>query len=178
MTIRPTTSRRRPRRGYTLIEILIVVVLMGIAGALVIPSFGSTHILRVQASARAIVADITAAQSDAVARQERRAIVFDGTTNSYSIFRVRGETLTADDLIKRTVLRETAERGLVGRLAESNFNGTNVLVFDELGGPLQGLASSQPLTVMGTVRVSGYGSVLEVRVEPYTGRVSVARIGE
>ena len=57
------------RKGFTLIELLIVVVLLGISSAVVIPSLGSTDVLRVQSTVRAIVASINIAQSDALAHQ-------------------------------------------------------------------------------------------------------------
>ncbi|MFN9974149.1 MAG: Tfp pilus assembly protein FimT/FimU, partial [Phycisphaerae bacterium] len=55
------------RRGYTLVEVLIVVTVLGIAGAVAAPAFSQTGVLRVQAALRSIVADISEAQSDALA---------------------------------------------------------------------------------------------------------------
>ncbi|MBX3362550.1 MAG: type II secretion system protein [Phycisphaeraceae bacterium] len=54
--------RRTTARAYTLIEVLVVVTVLGIAAALVIPEMSSAHSLRVQASVRTIVSDITFAQ--------------------------------------------------------------------------------------------------------------------
>src|SRR5262245_1591540 len=84
---------RSGRRGYTLIELLIVVPLLGISSAVVIPALGSTDTLRVQSTVRAIVADINVAQSDALAHQQGRAVVFDVANNKYSILEVNGSTL-------------------------------------------------------------------------------------
>ncbi|MFK7885090.1 MAG: type II secretion system protein, partial [Phycisphaerales bacterium] len=50
-------ANKANRTGYTLIEVLIVVVAMGIAGAVVIPSMGGAHVLKVQAAVRSVVAD-------------------------------------------------------------------------------------------------------------------------
>ena len=66
----------RTRSGFTLIEVLIVVTLMGIAASLLIPSMGQTGVLRVQASVRTIVSDIIYIQGESVAYQARRAIWF------------------------------------------------------------------------------------------------------
>ena len=161
-------------RAYTLIEILIVVVMLGIASALAMPSLRSTDALRVQSTVRAIVADLNFAQSDALARQQSRAIVFDKDTNKYSILEVHGSTLApATDTIYAVDLNN--ERKFhSSRIEDAAFDGTNVLVFDELGGPVTGPGSSTPGNG-GTIRISGSGETYIITVEAYTGRVSVAR---
>ena len=63
-------------RAYTLLEVLVVVTILGTAAAIVVPSMGSAGNLRVQTAVREVIADITFAQSDAVAYQTRRAIIF------------------------------------------------------------------------------------------------------
>lgn len=168
--------RTRAGRGYTLIELLIVVTLLGIASALVIPQIGSTQAIRIQTTVRALVADITMVQSDALARQESRAIQFDAANNRYSIFRVRGSTLQPQDLLQVVQLSGETDRGLVGRLDSADFSGSGVLVFDELGGPVQGLGSTAASTATGTIRIRGFNEVYEIRVEAYTGRVRVERV--
>jgi len=54
----------------------VTVVVLGIAGALIIPAMGQVDVLRAQAAVRTLVSDITFAQADAAATQERRAILF------------------------------------------------------------------------------------------------------
>ena len=68
------------RRAFTLIELLIVVVLLGIAGMLVVPAMGSVGVLRIQAAVRTLVSDLTFAQGDAIAQQHavNRAVVAGG----------------------------------------------------------------------------------------------------
>lgn len=162
-------------RGYTLIEILIVVTMLGIASALVMPSLKSTDALRIQSTVRAIVADINFAQSDALARQQGRAIVFDTTTNTYSIVEVHGATLSPQtDTIYSVDLKNT-RKFHSSKLDSAVFNGGNVLVFDELGGPVTGPGSSTPGSG-GVIKVSGSGSSFVINVEAYTGRVSVTRL--
>ena len=161
-------------RAYTLIEMLIVIVMLGIASALVIPSLQSTDSLRVQSTVRAIISDINFAQSDALARQQGRAIIFDVTNNRYQILEVHGTTLDPQhDLIQQVNLGDE-RRFHSSVLQGASFDGTNTLVFDELGGPVAGPGSSTPGNG-GTIDISGSGSHYTISVEAYTGRVSVVR---
>ena len=162
--------------AYTLIELLLVIIMLGIASALVVPSLGSTDVLRVQSAVRTIVADINYAQSDALARQRGRAIIFNATTNSYSIVEVKGTTLNpAQDTIQSVSL-SNSRRYHDTRLVSATFDsGSNTLVFDEMGGPVTGPGSNTPGNG-GLIVVSGSQSVFNITVEPYTGRVTVTRI--
>lgn len=189
--------QRSHHRAYTLLEVLVVVVVLGIAGALVIPSMGQTGVLRVQASVRMIVADITFAQADAVAYQDRRAVVFvpadlvpaptgglrprEGT-NTYGVYDVNGPTLQASDLLfdsSRATGRmevDLNENRFAGAfIRQAVFDGDSTLIFDEMGGPVQDLTGQAPSSG-GRVRIEGSGSVFDIIVEAYTGRVSVQQI--
>ena len=162
-------------RAYTLIEILIVVTLLGIASAMAMPSLRSTDGLRVQATVRAIVADITFAQSDALARQQGRAMVFDRDNNRYSILEVHGTTLSPSTDTIYSLNLNNERKFHSSRIQDVAFEGSNVLVFDELGGPVTGPGSSTPGNG-GTLTITGSGETFEISVEAYTGRVSVRRL--
>jgi prepilin-type N-terminal cleavage/methylation domain-containing protein len=176
---RPTTSR-----AYTLIEILVVVVILGIAGAMVIPAMGSTGVLKTQGALRSIVSDITFAQCDAVAFQEKRAIVFDTTTSSYSLVQVPGNTVDAStntmyDPTKPTGKWEvnfaTDPRWGDARITAADFGaGTHTLIFDGMGGPVTDASSNNP-GPGGTITVTGSGASWTITVEAFTGRVTVVQ---
>ncbi|MFO0493813.1 MAG: Tfp pilus assembly protein FimT/FimU [bacterium] len=83
-----TTHARARKRGLTLVEVMVVIALLGIAAALVVPAMGTTGGLRVQGAIRTIVSDLTFAQSDAIAFQQPRAVVFDLAANSYRLVQV------------------------------------------------------------------------------------------
>lgn len=163
------------RRAYTLIELLVVVALLGIASALVIPQVGSTDVLRVQATVRAIVADINFAQSDALARQQGRAIIFDTTNNTYSVVEVKSATLHPETDTIQTLNLNNSHKFHDSRIESAVFDGDNILVFDELGGTVTAPGSSTP-SAGGSLIISGSGSRFQINVEAYTGRVTVTRI--
>jgi len=163
------------RRAYTLIELLVVISVLAIAGALVIPALGQTNVLRVQAAVRTVISDINFAQSDALARQASRAVVFDVAHNKYSVLEVHGQTL---DPVHDTI--QTTNLNLSNiyhdtHLVSAAFDGTNTIVFDELGGPVAGPGSSNP-GAGGSIVIAGSGSQFRVSLEAYTGRVSVVRL--
>ena len=54
-----TPARLRARRGFTLVEILTVVLILGIASAIIAPQIGSRGDLKVRAAARVLVSDLT-----------------------------------------------------------------------------------------------------------------------
>lgn len=172
------------RRAYTLIEVLVVVAILGIAGAMIVPAMGSTGILKTQAALRSIVADITFAQSDAVAFQEKRAIVFDTTNSRYSLVQVPGNTV---DIANNTMYDPTKPTGKWvtdfiadqrwgdARITSANFGSSgSTLVFDGLGGPVTDASSNTP-GPGGTITVSGAGVSWTITVEAFTGRVTVVQ---
>jgi len=170
----PVRSQKAARRAYTLIEILIVVAVLGIAGAMVIPAFAQTGVLRVQSAVRMIVADLTQAQSDAIAYQQGRGVKFFVNQKQYKIAMARGTTLdfTLDLLDTRSFVAEDFGHSDITAV---NFNGGDTLVFDEMGSPITA-AGSGVAAPNGTVDISGSGQIFRITVEAYTGRCTVANV--
>lgn len=167
-------KRATRARAYTLVELLVVIVILGLAGALVIPVFGQTNVLRVQAAVRMVIADITTAQSDALAYQRGRAIQFYPGQKKYQILDAGGSTLNA-----ATQMLE--ERLLVGDtfgdsdIVTCNFSTTDALIFDELGSPITA-PGSQTAAGDQTLEIRGSGQRYRITIEAYTGRVTVQAI--
>lgn len=184
----PMHRRRPPRapaRAYTLIEVLIVVSILGLAATLLIPSLSRTGILRVQAAVRTIVADVTFAQADALAYQDRRAVVFFPDENRYLLCDVNGTELDLDNDVLfhpdgpgqryDVTLSDKLFGGAV--IESADFDGDAVLVFDEMGGPVETLDGDTP-GVGGEIVVNGSGQQFTISIEPYTGRVTVERTSD
>lgn len=182
--------------GFTLIELLVTITVLGIAGALVIPSMTQTGGLRVQAAVRTLVADITFVQADAIAFQSRRAIWFgkvprknpdsgawefvDG--NGYTVAEVNGPNL---DLATDAMINPDDQVSPFGRdfgtgsfgqaVVESpSFNGEDLLIFDELGGPVENLTGPE-VGEGGSVQIVSPDAQFTITVAPITGRVGVSR---
>lgn len=171
------------QRGYTLVEVLVVVVILGIAAALAAPSMGQAGVLRIQAAVRTVVADITFAQMDALGYQEQRAIVFDVDKNEYTLVQVNGGIVDPEndalydprgaDQRYRVSLNDEVFGGT--RIESVQFDGDNVLIFDEMGGPVATPGSST-LSDGGSITLTGPLSRFRVDVAAFTGRVTVTRL--
>jgi prepilin-type N-terminal cleavage/methylation domain-containing protein len=175
---RSSTRTHAPDRGasraYTLVELLIVITILGIAAAMVVPSMGSTDVLRVQGAIRTLVADIAEAQSDAIAFQKGRAIVFFPDEHRYIVAEVNGPMI---DIVLDKLVERRLNIDLFGytRITGLTFE-NDMLVFDEMGGPVTAPQSSNPAPE-GWVELTGTHDTYRVIVEAYTGRTMVQRAG-
>ncbi|MEM6554034.1 MAG: type II secretion system protein [Planctomycetota bacterium] len=162
--------RSRSQSGYTLIEVLIVVTILGIATAVVVPNLLQAGTLGVQAAARVVVADILYAQNDAMTRNATRRVVFVPADNGYSLTDSSGTLLSsamqggADQNYAIDFDDDERFRGV--EILSADFGGTPVLQFDDLGTPIQG----------GVVELRYDQQTYRVTVAAFTGRVTVARI--
>jgi prepilin-type N-terminal cleavage/methylation domain-containing protein len=166
--------KRSVRPGYTLVEMLIVVAVLGIAGALVVPTMGGASVLRVQAAVRTVIADVTEAQSDALAYQRPRALVFYPDEGRYIVARVPGATIDPEtDTLFERYINQGNQFG-DSSISTTEFDTENLLLFDEMGGPIARPGDATPAGT-GTVTLRGSGQTFVISIEAYTGRVTVRR---
>lgn len=190
------TSHRR-FRGYTLIELLIVIAILGLAGALLVPRLVNADTFAVQAAVRAMVADITFAQTDALARQEIRRVQFLrddlDRIHGYAILAPANQAIydgpfdpeTAEYLDHPSAIAtggsfivdfDVDERFSGVEIESVNFNGSDWIAFDALGGPLG--RAGQPFTTGGGVRLRGLSGSYLLQVSGFTGKITVEQIDE
>lgn len=166
--------QQRIRRGYTLVEMLVVVTILGIAGALLVPSFGQTDTLRLQGAVRTLVADITVTQSDAIAFQRSRGIQFTiaSEESSYTMANVTGNEL---DVENDVIGRQRIDGEIFGfaRFSDAEMNDRQ-LVFDEMGSPINLADGSSAGTQW--IEIAGNRQTYRVAIEAYTGRCTVALV--
>jgi len=169
-------------RAYTLVEVLVVISIMGLAGAMVIPAIGSADVLRVQAAVRTVVSDLTFAQADAIAMQEQRAIVFDLPTNTYQIHSISGTTIM--DVLydpfspgKRysVDLNDKDFGGALLSNATFGITSPNTLIFDEFGAPVDSPGGVIPIG-SGRVELTGPREIFRINVDGMTGQIWTERL--
>lgn len=170
------------RRGFTLVEMIVVIALLGIAAALVIPQMGSVQGLRVQAAVRTLVSDLTFAQADSIAFQQRRALVFDVPNNTYRIVAIPGSTVDPDTNTLyspsgpggRYVVDLNTEQFAGARITATDFEIADTLIFDDMGGPAAAPTGDAPGRG-GSVTIVGSEQAFRIVIEPFTGRVTVRK---
>ena len=160
-------------RGFTLVEVIIVVVILSIAAMMAIPMMSSAGSVQIRSAADAIAADLEYAKSMAISRQRMYSVVFDTSSESYQI---QDDTGT---VIKHPVKRgfdyiidfKNDNRMKKVDIFSVNFDSTAAIKFDYLGSPYNG--SGSPLN-SGNITLQADGSAITVTVEPVTGFISIS----
>ena len=163
---------RTSRYGFTLIEVLVVVVIIAISGAVVVPLMLRGGQLGLQAAVRTVIADMLYAQNEAVAYQAVRQVVFNPQSNEYRITDGSGTTLGVNwkgggETGQNYVVELDQDSRFQGVILENvDFGGTTTLAFDDLGSPLSG----------GALELTTGDFRYRVTVAPFTGQVTVAAV--
>jgi prepilin-type N-terminal cleavage/methylation domain-containing protein len=167
------------RRGFTLVEILVVVVILGIASAIIIPSIGSRDDLTAAAAARVCMADLIYAQNRAIATQQRQFVWFNGSQYNLMMLDSSSTLQTIEHPVNLTPyiqvfgLPRTAFEKV--SLDSWDFAGPSILGFDELGSPFSydsSTGTQTPLASAGTIVIKCGVSTLTIAVEPFTGETT------
>ncbi len=171
----------RRRLGFTLVEILVVVMILGISAAMIVPQIGNRDDLRAASMARTMMADLAYVQSRSVSTQKRHYVRFDLANNYYEVL----DQITPTPTLITHPVDKTAYKVLLGPgrsdslrdviLDEVTFDARPVLFFDELGTPHSYDPTTQATSTMmaGSVRLRSNANTMTVTIEPYSGELKV-----
>ncbi len=158
--------------GFTIIELLIVVVIIAIAAMAAIPLSSSAASMQLRSAANMVAADLEYAKSMSISRGQSYSVVFDEGAESYRI-------LDQDsNLIKHPVKKgfdyivsfSGDSRLSKVDLVDADFDGTEIVKFDYLGSPYDG--DDNPLN-SGSITLQAGTMTLTVNVEAVTGFITV-----
>ena len=153
--------------GFTLIEILVVLVIMAIAAAIIVPSAAGTDDVRASSAAKLIAMDLEYAQSIAVTHQDPVTVTFSPDGESYSLTNASGALVHPMSKSTYATDFKTLDGFEDVDVVSAGFAGGQAIAFDELGTPDNG----------GDVTVQVGPHAYQISVGPATGKVSVSRLG-
>ncbi|MBL1218016.1 MAG: hypothetical protein D8M59_11040 [Planctomycetes bacterium] len=161
---------------------LILVALLGIAATMLIPSMSNVASFETEGAVRRLVADLSFAQSDAMAQQTPRRVWFESSGTGYRL-------LSSPFDYDTDVLYDPLALGTDGQYIVDYSNddrwrnitvtdvsidgGETYITYDEIGSPI---APDGTAGRGGTCRIVGEDETWEVQIAPFTGRVSATRI--
>jgi len=148
-----------------MVELIVVIAIMAIVGAMVIPYAVGTTDLQARSAARMVMSDLEYAQNQAITTQTDITVSFSAAGNSYTVSNASGPLIHPITKQVYTV-GFNAQNGL-DRVALSSalFGGDTTVTFNPLGAP----------SADGTVTLVAGAHTYRVEVAPITGRVSVSQ---
>lgn len=148
-----------PRAGFTLVELLIVLLVLGVLALVAVGRFGSyTAGRRLASAAGRVAADLRLAQRSAYTAGASRAVDFTLGANRYAV-----ENQAALDRAAAAYVVDLSAEPYGVQLQSADFGGQARIAFNGYGQPQAG----------GTVVVELRGSVTTVTVDATSGEVRV-----
>jgi len=171
---------RRPSGdgGFTLIEVITVMVIVGILAAVAAPAMNSIEASRGRTAARSLYRDVCFAREWAVATGNNTWVVFDEAAESWTILTEdpanpgRASAAVIDDPATGRTFVQTLGSGDFTGLAVTSaaFDGDTEIGFDWLGRPLN--ATETSLASQGVVTLSNSA---QVTVAVTTGSIALVQ---
>lgn len=165
-------------KGFTLVEMIVVVVIISIAAVLAVPMLSSASSLQVRSAATILAADLEYAKNMAISRQQNYAVILDVTNDSYQI---QAETTPGTwEVVDHPVrpgdfVVDFATTGNVDdvSIATADFNSNQTITFDYLGAPYAGQSTATGLNGQGQITLQADSYTITINVEAITGYVTI-----
>lgn len=158
------TTNARPR-GFTLIEIIIVIVIISIASAMVVPMMSSANGTQLRSAANKLAADLEYAKSMAISRGQSYTVIFDESAENYKI-KDSSDTIIEHPIRKGDYIEQFGGTSGLSKvnISVANFNSTSSVTFSSIGSPDNG----------GTVTLAADNDEMIINVEAVTGYISIS----
>ena len=159
-------------RGFTLVELLIVIAIISIAALTAIPMMSSAASMQIRSAANMLTADLEYAKSMAISRAQNFSVVFDASADSYRIEDQYGNVLPHPVKKGFSYVIDFQNDGRLNKvdIVSVDFDSTSEVKFDYLGSPSNG--NDNPLN-NGVINLQAGSTTSIITVEPVTGYVSI-----
>ena len=159
--------------GFTLIELVMIIVIVGIIALAAMPKITTGSAVRLEAACQKIASDLRYAQEMALAQQVRFGISFDIANEAYFAYRVSVATKARDPQTRNNFDVSFVTLNEFKGIDISSTNFSNKVEFDSVGAPYDG--SGVILSSQGVITLQAQAGAYSrtVRIEPKTGKVSI-----
>ncbi len=159
--------------GFTLIELVMVIVISAVLAAVAIPRLQSFGTIKLYSTAQRVRADVRYVQQLAISRHDTYSVSFNVSANSYEVRRVADNQLAVHPATRSVfaVKLDSDVQASGVKIISSDFGGTPALRFDWRGSPSN--ANNVTLSQAGSVRFAYGSDDVDIVVQPNTGMVSV-----
>jgi len=150
--------------GFTLVEVIIVVVILAIAAMMAVPMMSSADTFQVRSAASMLASDLEYAKNCAISRGETFSVNFN-YDNGYRLEDASGSPIEHPVKKGFDYVVDFASDGRLDKVKIDEVNlSDSIIEFDCLGSPDEG----------GTITLNAGGETIVVTVEPVTGYVSIS----
>lgn len=184
-------EEKRCSKGFTIIEIMIVVVILSIAALMAIPTITSAADMQVRSAANQIAAHLDYAKNMAITHQRAYAVVFDPAGESYEVYTDRTGDNVVDVVVDAPSIDHPVNPGsfVVDFSTDRSLkrvdidtaifdpDSSDTITFDYLGSPYSGNTTDPAKSLnSGQITLQAGDFTLTVDVEPVTGYVTMSAL--
>jgi prepilin-type N-terminal cleavage/methylation domain-containing protein len=167
---------RQYRRGFSLIEVIMVVLVLAIAAAIVVPAAGQSAAANLRVAGQLLAADLTYARSAAIAHgTDPRMVVFTPDKNQYHVAAQSAPDQPVDAPHTSQPYTVQFGKGRARQMEQVNLDSTNLqndqLKFDLYGGTERTADDGDA-----QITLTCAGRTMTVTVDHATGEVTLGDI--